>query len=199
MGWGLMVIAMMFPKLILPIRQIYARSFKRRRFLYAVLFVFGYISVWMLVGVFMIVTRLGLHLLMPNSYIPAIGVFIIAVIWEFSPVKQRFLNLGHDHVIIPVYGWAGCNGSLLYGVKHGVCCVGAGWALMLFPILLPKGHNLAMLIVTFMMISEHMEHPKFPKWSFNVRLKLLKIIVAQTKIKFASYFTTFGIAETKNK
>jgi predicted metal-binding membrane protein len=187
LGWGLMVIAMMFPKLILPIRQIYERSFKRRRFLYAVLFVFGYITVWMLIGVFMIITRLGLHLQMPNSYIPAIGLIIIALIWEFSPIKQQFLNLGHDHIIIPAFGWAGYSNSLLYGIKHGAWCVGSGWALMLFPMLLPKGHNLAMLIVTFIMISEHLEHPRFPKWNIKFRFKLLKFIVAQTKMKLGTF------------
>ncbi len=182
-GWGLMVIAMMLPKLIPAIKSIYVHSFKRYRFLYAFLFVLGYLSIWMIAGVFMVAVILGLNFLMPLSYIPAIGTFIIAIVWEFSPIKQRFLNLGHDHRILPAFGWPASRDSLLYGFRHGMWCVGSGWALMLFPMLLPKMHNLAMIMVTFIMISEHMEHPRFPKWRFHLRFKLLRILIAQTKIK----------------
>jgi predicted metal-binding membrane protein len=189
-GWGLMVVAMMLPKLISPIQSIYIQSFKRYRFLNALLFVLGYIIVWMVAGVFMIGVIIGLNLLMPMSYIPALGVFIIAVVWQFSPIKQQFLNLGHDHRTLSAFGWASFRDSLHFGVMHGVWCVGAGWALMLFPMLLPQGHNLAMIIVTFIMISEHMEHPRFPQWHFNLRLKLLRIIVAQTRIKLIPFSTT---------
>jgi hypothetical protein len=37
------------------------------------------------------------------------------------------------------------------------------------------------------MLSEHMEHPKYPKWNFNLRLRLFKIIAAQTKIKLTAW------------
>jgi predicted metal-binding membrane protein len=189
-GWGMMVLAMMLPKLIAPIQYIYIQSFKRFRFLYSLLFVFGYILVWMVAGVFMVGAIIGLNLLMPMSYIPAIGVFAIALVWQFSPIKQRFLNQGHNHWTLPAYGWAANKGALWYGVMHGVWCVGSGWAIMLFPMLLPKGHNLAMLIVTFIMISEHMEHPRYPQWYISFRLKLAKIIVVQTKIRLKQLLAT---------
>lgn len=182
-GWGLMVVAMMLPKLIPPIQAICMQSFKRYRFLLSSLFILGYLSTWMLAGVVMIGVILGLNLLMPMSYIPALAVGIVAVIWQFSPIKQRFLNLGHDHRPLAAFGWAANRDALLFGVMHGVWCIGSGWALMLFPMLLPKGHNLAMIIATFMMISEHMEHPRFPAWYLSFRLKLLRIIIAQTSIK----------------
>lgn len=182
-GWELMVIAMMLPKLILPIQSIYIHSFKRYRFLCSFLFVLGYVSAWMVAGIFMVAAIIGLNLLMPMSYIPALGVFIIAVIWQSSPIKQRFLNLGHNHRPLSAFGWPAFRDSLLFGIEHGVWCIGAGWALMLFPMLLPMGHNLAMIIVTFIMISEHLEHPGFPRWHFKFRLKLLRAIIAQTKIK----------------
>lgn len=186
-GWGLMVIAMMLPKLITPITFIYVRSFKRYRFISAMLFVLGYITAWMVAGVFMIAAIIGFNLLMPMSYIPALLVFIIAVVWQASPIKQRFLNLGHDHRTLSAFGLAACRDSLLFGVIHGAWCVGSGWALMLFPMLLPKGHSLAMIIVTFIMISEHMEHPRFPRWHFNLPLKLFRVIVAQTRIRLAAF------------
>ncbi len=182
-GWGLMVLAMMLPKLILPIQYIYAYSLKRRRLSSAFLFVLGYIAVWMAAGVFMIATILVLQLPIPNSYLPAIGLGIIAVIWQFSPIKQYFLNKGHDHWTLATFGWAANRDALLFGVMHGVWCVGSGWALMLLPMLLPQGHNIAMMIVTLIMINEHLEHPQVPRWRMDFRWKLLRVIVAQTQIK----------------
>ena len=182
-GWGLMVVAMMLPKLILPIQYIYQRSLKRRRFWSALLFVLGYLGVWMAAGVFMIAIILGLNLLMPKSYMPAIGVGMIALVWQFSPVKQRCLNRGHDHRALAAFGWAADRDALLFGVIHGIWCVGSGWALMLFPMLLPAGHNLAMVLVTFIMLSEHLEHPRFPRWRIYFSGKLLRIIFAQTQIR----------------
>lgn len=182
-GWILMVFAMMLLKLIVPIQYIYERSLKRRRFWSAVLFVFGYTAVWIVVGFIMNAAILGLNLLLPKSYYPALMVGIIALVWQFSPVKQRFLNRGHDHWPLAAFGWAANRDALMFGVMHGVWCVGSGWALMLFPMLLPEGHNLAMIIVTIIMISEHMEHPRFPRWHLSFRLKLLRIMIAQTRIK----------------
>lgn len=189
-GWGLMVVAMMLPKLILPIQFIYQQSFKRYRFVCALLFVLGYMQIWMIAGFFMITVIMGFNLLLPLSYIPAMGLFAIAIVWEISPMKQWFLNLGHDHRILSAFGWKAFRDSLFFGLTHGVWCFGSGWALMLFPMLLPKGHNLAMLLVTFIMISEHLENPRFPMWFLPPRLKLLKIIIAQTRIKL---ITSLGI------
>lgn len=34
-----------------------------------------------------------------------------------------------------------------------------------------------------MMLSEYTKHPRMPQWYFSFRLKLLRILIAQTKIK----------------
>ncbi|SFN53233.1 Predicted metal-binding integral membrane protein [Chryseobacterium oleae] len=181
-GWTLMVLAMMLPKLITPVQYIYDRSFKSRRFWSALLFILGYTAVWIVMGFFMNAIIVGLNLLLPNSYIPALAVGIIAVIWQFSPIKQKCLNRGHDHVALAAFGSEADRDAFMFGIMHGVWCVGAGWALMLFPMLLPSGHNLAMIVVTFIMISEHMEHPRSPGWHFSFRLKLLRVMIAQTRL-----------------
>jgi len=183
LGWGLMVIAMMLPKLIMPIQFIYSQSLKRYRFFNALLFVLGYTAIWIVVGFVMIGIIFFTNLWMPMSLMPALLVVNIAIVWQYSPIKQRFLNLGHEHRVLSVFGLKSMQDSLYMGFTHGISCVGAGWALMLFPMLLPYGHNLAMIIVTFIMIAEHLEHPRVPEWGFNPRLKLIKVIIAQTKIK----------------
>jgi predicted metal-binding membrane protein len=185
-GWGLMVIAMMLPKLIIPIQSICMQSFKRYRFINSFLFVFGYTSVWMLAGVIIVAAILGLIQFMLQSYIPALSVGIIALVWQFSPTKQQFLNRGHDHSSLAAFGWASNRDALLSGLMHGIWCVGSGWALMLFPMLLPEGHNLAMIFIAFIMISEHFEHPRIPRWHFDFRIRFLKFIVAQARIRYMS-------------
>lgn len=183
LGWVLMVVAMMLPKLIVPIQGIYVQSLRRYRFWCSLLFVAGYIATWTAGGVFMVWVIIGLNLLMPMSYVPGLGLMFIAIVWQFSPAKQRFLNQGHEHHVLSPFGWAAFRDSFMYGVAHGLSCIGSGWALMLFPMLLPKGHDLAMIVVTFIMISEHLEYPKSPKWRFDLRGKLFRVMVAQAQIK----------------
>ena len=172
LGWFVMVIAMMLPKLIFPIQQIFAKNFRQVRLPASLLFVLGYLVIWTLVGLLMVLAILGLSLWFPNSYLPAIGVGFIALIWQFTPIKQKFLNRGHDHKTVSAFGWPAYRDSFGYGLEHGLWCIGSGWALMLFPMLLHQGHNVAMLLVTFIMLSEHMEHPQKPDWKLKRRLKL---------------------------
>ena len=183
LGWGLMVIAMMLPKLIIPIEYIYESSLKRNRLIMSILFVLGYLVMWLFAGVFMVALIIGFNLWMPQSFVPAIIIGLIAILWQYSPIKQYCLNQGHNHWSLPAFGWPALQSSFSLGIIHGVWCIGSGWALMLFPMLLPVGHNLTMLLVTFIMISEHFENPRYPKWEFNPRLRLLKIILFQAKMR----------------
>lgn len=192
LGWGLMVVAMMFPKLTFPIQHIYTTSLKRNRFPLSLLFVFGYTAVWMAAGIIMIIIILAFHLLMPGSYIPAAVIGFIALVWQFSPVKQRCLNRGHQHIVFAAFGWPASRDSLLFGINHGVWCAGSGWALMLFPMLLPTGHNLAMIVVTFIMLSEHFEHPRVPVWRFDLRPKLFLIILDRIGFLFKPVTVKFS-------
>lgn len=183
LGWGLMVVAMMLPKLLMPLQTLRLQSLKRHRLPNSLLFVSGYLATWMLAGLPLIAVIIGANLLLPQSYVAAAVVGVIAVVWQFSPLKQRFLNLGHEHQVLPAFGWRAFYEAFAYGFTHGLWCVGAGWALMLFPMLLPAGHNLAMLVATVVMLSEHLENPRFPKWEFNPRLKFFRYLVAQGKLR----------------
>ncbi len=184
LGWILMVLAMMLPKLISPIEHIYKNSLKRKRFSSSLLFIIGYILIWTIVGFFINLVIVTLNNNMPGSYIPALVIGGIALVWQFSPIKQRFLNFGHNHRAIKAFGLPASTDAFTFGMEHGIWCFGSGWALMWFPMLLPQGHNLAMLLVMFVMVSEHMEHPQIPRWRFSLRLKLWRILKAQTKLKF---------------
>jgi len=185
-GWALMLVAMMLPTLIAPLRHIVQRSFKRRQARSVLLFLVGYAAIWMAAGGALLGAKLSLALLAPQSYLPAAGVVLVALVWQCSPVKQLCLNRSHNHAELAAFGVAADLDALRFGITHGVWCVGSCWALMLFPLLLSKGHLAAMAGVTFLMISERLEQPKPLGWRLRGRVKLLRIVVAQSRIKLHS-------------
>lgn len=185
-GWALMLVAMMSPTLIAPLRHILNRSFKRRRARSVTLFVVGYAAIWMAAGGLLIAVMLMLNLLAPQSYLPAAGVGIIAFVWQCSPIKQRCLNRGHNHTELAAFGIAADLDALRFGITHGVWCVGSCWALMLLPMLLLQGHFAAMAVVTFVMTSERLEQPRPLSWRLRFPGKLMRIVVAQTRIRLQS-------------
>ena len=182
-GWALMLVAMMSPTLIAPIHHIRERSFKRRRARSGTLFVVGYAAIWVAAGGVLIAVTLLLNLLAPQSYLPAVGVGMIALVWQCSPIKQRCLNRGHHHRELAAFGTAADLDALRFGMTHGVWCVGSCWALMLLPMVLLQGHVAAMAVVTFVVISERLEQPRPLCWRLRFPDKLLRIVVAQTRIR----------------
>jgi len=191
-GWALMLVAMMSPTLITPIRHVIERSFKRRRARSVTLFVVGYAAIWMAAGVVLLAAKLVLSLLAPQSYLPAIGMGIIVFVWQCSPIKQRCLNRGHNHSELAAFGIAADLDALRFGITHGAWCVGSCWALMLFPILLSQGHFAAMAVVTFVMTSERLEQPRPLSWRPRFPGKLMRIVVAQTRIRLHGLLSGSG-------
>jgi predicted metal-binding membrane protein len=182
-GWGLMLVAMMSPALILPIGHLRLRSFKRRRARATVLFVAGYAAIWMAVGGVLLAGVLAVRLLAPNWYLPATGVTLLAIVWQLSPVKQRCLNRGHAHTELAAFGVAADLDALRFGASHGVWCAGSCWALMLSPMLLPRGHVAAMAIVAVLTFSERLEHPRPPRWRWRGLGKVSRIAATQARIR----------------
>lgn len=191
-GWALMLIAMMSPTLVAPIRHIIERSFNRRRARSVTLFVVGYAAIWMTAGGILLAALLILRLLMPQSYLPAVTVVIIAFVWQCSPIKQRCLNRAHNHSEMAAFGIAADRDAIRFGLVHGAWCVGSCWALMLFPLLLSQGHFAAMAVVTFVMTSERLEQPRPLSWRLRFPGKLMRIVVAQTRIRLHGLLSGSG-------
>jgi predicted metal-binding membrane protein len=191
-GWGLMLVAMMSPTLITPIRHIVRRSFKRRRTRSITLFVVGYAAIWMAAGGVLLAAMLVLSLLAPQSYLPAVGVGIIAFVWQCSPAKQRCLNRSHNHRELAAFGLPADLDALRFGITHGLWCVGSCWALMLLPMLVSQWHFAAMTVVAFVMISERLERPKPLNWHMGFSWKLVRIVIAQTRIRLQRTPSDFG-------
>jgi len=182
-GWALMLVAMMSPVLIAPIMHIRLRSFTRRRARSTALFAAGYAAIWMALGGVLIGMAMAVKRFAPQSYLPAAGIALIGLVWQFSPVKQRCLNRCHAHTELAAFGAAADFAALRFGISHGIWCAGSCWALMLFPMLLPRGHLVAMAAVAVLIFGERLEPPMPPRWHWRGLGKLVRIAVAQTRTR----------------
>ena len=185
-GWALMVMAMMLPVLIPPMLQIRLRSLTRRRARSTALFVAAYAAVWMAVGSLLVGSAMATKWFAAESYLPAAGIAVIALVWQVSPIKQRCLNRCHAHAELAAFGAAADFAALRFGITHGIWCAASCWALMLFPMLLPQGHLMAMAAVTLLIFGERLESPGVPRWRWRGPIKLIRMVVAQTRIRLQS-------------
>jgi predicted metal-binding membrane protein len=188
-NWMLMLVAMMTPALIPPVRHIHLRSFTHRRSRAIALFATTYAAIWIAVGAVVVALALAFNLLAPRSYLPAAGVILVAFVWQCSPVKQRCLNRCHGHNELAAFGAAADICALRFGATHGMWCVCACWALMLVPMLLPQGHVIAMAAATVLIVSERLEQPRPPCWRVRGAGKALRIVNAQARIRLKSAWT----------
>ena len=182
-GWALMLVAMMAPLLIPSIQYVRQRSFKHRRARAVALFVAGYAASWMAAGAVVLAIETTVKLLVPMSFLPAAGVALIAVVWQFSPIKQRALNRCHLHTELAAFGATADLAVLRFGLTHGVWCVVSCWALMLFPMLLPSGRLAAMAVVAFLVFSERLDRPMPPSWRFRGLASVKRMVVARARIQ----------------
>jgi|SRR5579859_598491 len=185
-GWLLMLGAMMAPVLVSPIRYIWLRSFRRRRARSILLFAAGYIVVWLAAVFVMLAIELAVDGWTPRSFmqvLPAAAAVMVAVAWQFSPVKQRCLNRCYAHPVLAAFGRGADLDALGFGLKHAIWCAGSCWALMLLPLLLPGGHLLAMIFISLLIFSERLEAPRPPCWRWRGLGPAIRIIVAQSRLR----------------
>jgi predicted metal-binding membrane protein len=178
--WLLMLAAMMAPTLITPLWYIRVRNFARRRLRSSSLFVFGYAAVWMIVGALVFAAHVGVKIFQSQSFWLAATLAMIALVWQTSPAKQRCLNRCHAHGSFAAFGPSADVDAFRFGISHGVWCVGSCWALMLFAMLLPRGHVAAMAAASVLIFSERLEQSAPPGWRFRGLGKATRIVLAQT-------------------
>lgn len=181
-GWFLMLVAMMAPMLISPANHIRMQSFRHRRLRSIGLFLIGYFGIWLAAGVVLMSTELQAESIVRPLYLSMACVAVV-LIWQFSPVKQYCLNRVHLHPRLAAFGQAADHAALRFGVGHGIWCVGSCWAMMVLPMLLSRGHVGAMLTVSILTFSERLEKPAWPCWSWRLSGKLMRVIIAQSRIR----------------
>ncbi len=180
-GWSLMLCAMMLPVLILPIGYIRRSSFSYRRARSTALFLVGYFALWIAAGPVLLTLAATLRLHAPQSWLPAIAVLVVALLWQSSPWKQIFLNRCHVHIGLSAFGFTADLSALRFGLVHGLWCAGSCWAWMLFPLLLPHGHLLAMALVSVLVFAERIESAAPPRWRLRGLGRITRIVLAQAR------------------
>jgi predicted metal-binding membrane protein len=88
---------------------------------------------------------------------------------------------------LAAFGAAADFDALLFGMKQGMWCAGSCWALMLFPMVFPRGHVFAMAAVAVLILGERLEEPRPPGWRLRGLGKATRIVVAQARIRLHAY------------
>jgi predicted metal-binding membrane protein len=185
-SWMLMIAAMMLPLVIAPLRHVRDRSFASRRTRAMLLFVAGYMALWMIAGIGLQAMALAARWAVPAP-LPCLGLAAaIAIAWQVSPAKQWCLNRCHRRPHLAAFGAAADRDAFEFGLGNGASCVGTCWALMLLTLLVEHGHLLAMAAVTLFVFAERLENPAPLAWRWRGTGKALRIIMARLRMRLAS-------------
>ena len=152
-GWAVMVIAMMAPLLIAPVRHIRSSSLASRRARSVALFLAGYAGVWITAGV--VAAAVALSQVRP---VVALVVAAGVLLWQVSPAKQQCLNRLHAHPPLSAFGTAADRDARRFGVAHGGWCAASCGPVMLLPFLVPDGHLLA-VVGAIWVAAERLDRP----------------------------------------
>ena len=95
---------------------------RHRRVRAITLFVSAYAAIWIAVGAALVAAALAASLLAPRSYLPAAAAALIALVWQWSPIKQRCLNRCHAHPELAAFGVAADIDALGFGHTRDLVC-----------------------------------------------------------------------------
>lgn len=139
--WLVMVVAMMLPMVVEPIRTAAARSLWARRHRAIGGFLVGYLTPWILLGLLAsgLTVAVGLGERLPGAAGAAIG-FALAAGWQLTAVKWRAVRSCHRTMPLAPSGWRADRDCLSYGWMIGCRCLVSCWALMAACLL--SGHGL---------------------------------------------------------
>ena len=141
-AWTVMTMAMMLPTSVPLIATFDTIAGQRPdRSLLVALVVIGYLVTWVLLGLVfygagIIVQRFAVTSawLQTHGYVGGAGLFLVAGLYQFSPLKYRCLDKCRSPLSFVLGHWQGQHdrrNAMWLGVHHGIFCVGCCWALML--------------------------------------------------------------------
>ncbi len=141
-GWALMIVAMMLPTVIPLLATFRALvSSRRRPGQLVALAILGYVAIWTGFGVAAWLGDRAIHAavdavpwLAENPRIILAGTFVLAGVYQFSPLMYRCLDECRSPLGFVLNRWQGRSERLeafRIGVAHGLFCIGCCWSLML--------------------------------------------------------------------
>lgn len=174
--WVAMLVAMMSPVLIGPLRHLGSHSLPGHRIAAGTLFVAAYATLWCVAGLLLRVLADALDRLGA----PAAFAVALAVLWQFTPGKQRCLNGHHSRPPLAAFGWPAAVCSLRYGAQFALWCIGSCWTLMLLPLAVPTQQLAVMAAATLWIWAEQLEFPAQVRW--RIRVPTRAILVARVAV-----------------
>ncbi len=139
--WMVMIVAMMIPMVVVPIRTAAACSLWARRHRAIVGFLIGYITPWLAFGIIASIATFAFRIQHWNPQLVAAMGFAAAAFWQVTSLKRRSLLVCHRTYPISPNGWRADRDCWQYGWSVGSWCLVSCWALMLGCML--AGHSLA--------------------------------------------------------
>lgn len=185
-GSALMIVAMMLPLIIAPLRHVRDRSFARQRARATILFTAGYVVMWMIVAVVLQLIAAAARWAAPTPLLCFGLAVITAILWQVSPTKQWCLNRCHRRPHLAAFGAAADRDAFDFGLTNGASCAGSCWALMLLTLLISQGQILGMIAVTLFVFAERLESPARLKWGWRGPGRALQIAVAQVRMRLTT-------------
>ncbi len=182
--WAVMMAGMMLPS-ALPVLLLVQKFNQRQtqahhRNVPISVFAAGYLLAWCLYSVLVTFLQWGLHhftLLTPMmdsaSQVFSAGIVIVAGFYQFSPLKQRCLQLCRSPMSVVMKGWNNNKLSALsVGFKHGSYCVLCCWFLM--ALLFVGGvMNISLIIALTLLVILEKTFPNAKAFSYTVGAALI--------------------------
>jgi predicted metal-binding membrane protein len=156
--WVIMVVAMMFPLLNEPIRQV-AFSVKRRdRYLGILGFLIGYTLTWTLAGLLFLLLPFFPDMLPGNQthFVSALiksSGFLLAATLTWLPSRAIKMTKCSQTMPIRIEGWQLQTDCVIFGLKMGFACLHMCWAPMA-ALMLVKHNIFLMYVITMVIIYE---------------------------------------------
>ena len=158
--WAVMMAAMMLPSAI-PMILAYARICTQRyhrHYPYTLIFALAYLLVWLSFSIALTVLQWQLHglkFLSPmmdvEQQMMAAFIFLLAGIYQFTPLKSSFLGACRTPVGFLLTEWReGVYGAFSMGLKHGGDCLGCCWAQMLIMFAVGVMSLIGMALITML-------------------------------------------------
>jgi predicted metal-binding membrane protein len=159
LGWVQMTVAMMGPSALAGIRHTGLNSLRWRRNRAMSEYAIAYLGVWVIFGVVALVLAHSIG--GARSWVGLGVVLVAAAVWELLPAKRRFLRACHRARPLPPKGRAAELGSMRFGLRSGLACLGSCWCVMLVMIAAPAAHLAWMVGLTVLVTSERfLERPR---------------------------------------
>ncbi|MEH6651848.1 MAG: DUF2182 domain-containing protein [Motiliproteus sp.] len=135
--WMVMMVGMMLPSAV-PMLLIYERACAPDDRIATLLFMLGYLSIWLLFSLAATLLQWGLDqaallspMMVSSSPTLGAGILIAAGLYQLSPLKHRCLSFCRTPLqFLTTHLRTGRSGALRMGLEHGFFCLGCCWALM---------------------------------------------------------------------